>query len=304
MTGATLLITRGLPASGKTTFAKQWVAEEPESRARCNRDDLRSMIYGDPPVFDYAREQVVTAAQHAAVRALLKRGVSVVADDTNLRLKYARAWADLAHEMGAEFEVAEFRTDAAECVRRDAERIARGERGVGEDVIRDMAARFGAHRPPVTRTEKAQPSAPAYVPDLNLPKAVIVDIDGTVAHNDGHRSFYDYTKVGADTPVEAVIHCVEALNEAGFCIVFLSGREDSCQEETLAWLSRHVSGGDVLVMRKTGDHRNDAIVKIEMFYEHVAPLYNVRFVLDDRDRVVEAWRSIGLPCFQVRPGAF
>lgn len=37
----TLTITRGLPGSGKSTWAKAWTAADPTCRARVNRDDLR-----------------------------------------------------------------------------------------------------------------------------------------------------------------------------------------------------------------------------------------------------------------------
>ena len=41
----TLHLTRGIPGSGKSTFAKQWVQEDPEGRVRINRDDLRGMMF-------------------------------------------------------------------------------------------------------------------------------------------------------------------------------------------------------------------------------------------------------------------
>jgi hypothetical protein len=57
-------------------------------------------------------------------------------------------------------------------------------------------------------------------------------------------------------------------------------------------------------MRPENDMRKDSVVKSELFWEHVAPNYNVQFVLDDRDQVVDFWRSIGLVCWQVAPGDF
>jgi hypothetical protein len=42
----------------------------------------------------------------------------------------------------------------------------------------------------------------------------------------------------------------------------------------------------------------------EYFGSKEAVLQNVIFVLDDRDKVVEAWRNYGLPCWQVRPGVW
>ena len=57
-------------------------------------------------------------------------------------------------------------------------------------------------------------------------------------------------------------------------------------------------------MRSTGDHRNDAIVKQELYEQEIAGKYNVDFCVDDRDRVVDLWRSLGLTCFQVAEGWF
>ena len=57
-------------------------------------------------------------------------------------------------------------------------------------------------------------------------------------------------------------------------------------------------------MRKTGDFRKDSIVKKELFDENVRGKYNIEFVLDDRNQVVEMWRSIGLVCLQVADGNF
>ena len=57
-------------------------------------------------------------------------------------------------------------------------------------------------------------------------------------------------------------------------------------------------------MRATGDNRNDAIVKNEIFDTYIRDKWNVVCVLDDRDRVVKRWRELGLACFQVNYGAF
>jgi len=122
-----LLITRGLPASGKTTFARKL---QPQV-VRVNRDDLRRMMHGER-LFTQRSEAQVTQAQRAAVEALLRAHGDVIVDDTNLRAKTVREWAELAARFGASFEVHDF-TDVplAECVRRDAERT--GDERVGED---------------------------------------------------------------------------------------------------------------------------------------------------------------------------
>ena len=137
MVGVTrLLITRGLPGSGKTTFARQL---QPRV-VRVNRDDLRRMLHGRPTYTPRAERQV-TLVQTAAVEGLLQAGADVVVDDTNLRSRTVRGWATLAARCGAAFEVHDF-TDVPvdECVRRDA---ARDESvRVGEGAIRWMYDRY------------------------------------------------------------------------------------------------------------------------------------------------------------------
>lgn len=132
-----LWATRGLPASGKSTWARGWVAEDPERRARVNQDDLRAMLcLGE---WTRAKETRVAAVRLAAIGALLSLGLDVVADDTNLA---PTAIADLrgaARRRGAEFREYDLTGVPLEtCIARDAARAD----GVGEDVIRSMHDRY------------------------------------------------------------------------------------------------------------------------------------------------------------------
>lgn len=301
MSGA-LTITRGLPASGKTTWARAYVAGEPRA-VRVNRDDLRQMIYGEP-VLSFAQEEVVTAAQTATVSALLAQDRTVIVDDTHLRAKHARAWADLALASGAAFVVADFLdVEVDVCVARDAARAARGERAVGEQVIRDMARKFlGRPLAPVEPSD-AGAGAASYVPDPDLPPAWLVDMDGTLALM-GSRSPYDWAAVGRDGLNVPVDRVVRALAGSGDAIVIMSGRDSVSREGTLAWLERHQVPATEVWMRAAGDTRRDAVVKAELFDAHVRGRWAVQGVLDDRDQVVRLWRGMGLTCLQVAPGGF
>lgn len=207
---STLYITRGLPAAGKTTWAKTWVAAEPASRARVNRDDFRSMLY-ETPDYSWPQESAVTEASRSAVRALLAAGRDVVADDMNLRPKYVREWARFAAANGAGLEVVEFPISVEESVDRDALRT----RQVTEPVIRRMAQKY-------LQKGQLQP----------IPEEALND----------------------DTPA--------------------------------------------------GDMRKDSIVKRELFDAHIRDVYDVHYVLDDRQQVVDMWRGLGLAVFQVAPGDF
>ncbi|GIE83927.1 phosphatase domain-containing protein [Actinoplanes regularis] len=295
-----LLITRGLPASGKTTFARKL---QP-GVVRVNRDDLRRMLHGQRLFTQWAEGQV-THAQRAAVEALLRVRASVIVDDTNLRAKTVREWAEMAARFGASFEVHDF-TDVPleECLRRDADRPE--DDRVGEDAIRRMHGRYLAGRNLPLPVPFVDPGGPGvvYEADPELPPVVLVDIDGTVALMAG-RSPYDWSRVGEDLPNPAVIAAVRAMHAAGHAVVFCSGRDEGCRAETEAWLELFVGVPyEALFMRPAGDSRKDSIVKREIFDQEIRERWRVVGVFDDRQQVVRMWRALGLTVFQVAEGDF
>lgn len=144
-----------------------------------------------------------------------------------------------------------------------------------------------------------------YVRDKAKPTAYIFDIDGTCAHNLCGRGWYDYSRVGEDAPDAEAIFLAWQLASLGHKIIFLSGRKDDCYDITHAWLKEHTQIDDfILLMRHADDNRKDAIVKYEIFDQHVRDHYNVVTVFDDRDQVVEMWRKVGVKCYQVEYGSF
>ena len=136
--------------------------------------------------------------------------------------------------------------------------------------------------------------------------AIIVDIDGTIAHRITDRSPYDWHRVGEDGPDYILIDLLFRYYHSGINIILMSGRDSVCEAETEEWIKTHMwdLNDYLLLMRKEKDKRKDTIVKQELYEEHVKDKYNVMFVLDDRNQVVEMWRSLGLKCLQVAPGKF
>jgi predicted kinase len=298
-----LVITRGLPASGKTTHARAWV-NDGDKRARLNRDDLRAQLFQVQGIGNREQEDAVTAVQHAAATALIKSGWSVIVDDTNLRLRYANAWATLADDLGAAFRVVEVDTPVDVCVERDKLRhttLTRG-RMVGERVIRDLNQRFRA-RPEVQPVPKVEVTGEPYTPPNTGRRALIVDIDGTLAHMNG-RGPYDDHLVHTDQLDPVVDGIIDTYRALGYHVLLVSGRSEDCRAVTEAWLEDNLVMHERLWMRASGDNRNDAIVKRELFDKHIRHDYDVHFVLDDRNRVVDMWRGLGLKCLQVQPGDF
>jgi len=120
------------------------------------------------------------------------------------------------------------------------------------------------------------------------------------------RGPYESHKYLTDVPNPQVADFVRAERAAGNIVIYLSGRDSNGRTDTFRWLKNHNLADDytTLWMRPAGDKRKDSIVKQELYEMYVKDNYYVRFVLDDRQQVVDMWRDIGLTCFQVAPGDF
>jgi predicted kinase len=319
-----LILTRGLPGCGKTTWARL-ILEVERSKGRrivrVNRDDLRRMAlpsgYGKP---DFATEKEISAIRDAALEHWLSAGVSVIVDDTNLRMRFARDLADLAERLGVELVVVDFfEVDLDTCLARNEDRHGT-ESYVPPWVIKDMYGRYLAGSKPgpvLPRPTAWQSAVVPYEPVYGAPEIALVDLDGTVALLNG-RGAYDESCVSEDLPNHPVIEAVQAMAGLGrwermsqhdrtIGLVFMSGRTEACRVSTTDWLSTHlgIAPEDVVLhMRDIGDQRPDREVKLELFNKHIRHRFEVRCVFDDRVSVVELWRQLGLVCFQVADGKF
>ena len=271
----------GLPGCGKSTWAKQYQKENPGTK-RVNKDELRSMI--DDSVWSKSNEKTVLSVQKAIVSDCLYRGHDVIIDNTHLDKKHEEEYREFCTDNAYLFETKFFDVDVEECIRRDKKR----ENPVGSKVILDMYNRY--LRPEPVQIEY----------NYNLPDCILVDIDGTLAKK-GDRDIYDYSQVYLDSVIEPVKDVVKALDtpDQNCEIILLSGREDSCIAETTEWLRENRIPYAEIFMRKTGDKRCDSIVKKELYENNIKGKYNVKYVIDDRLRVLRMWHDIGLFTFNV-----
>jgi predicted kinase len=296
-----LIIMRGYSGSGKSTEARRLVRDSGNA-IRVSRDDIRAMLTGSDTktVLDPDGETLVTKIEEKAVRDALRRNLHVVVDDTNLRLKFARRWADIAVQEGAGWRVWDVTTDHETCVHRNA---YRADGWLNSTVIDDQARRFPMPWPEVTPSVQKEVFKP-YVPDTSLPTAFGFDLDGTLALNLSGRSWYDPSRYCDDTVNETLRLIIDSLARDNQRILLFTGRSEDHRYEVERWLRKNYVAYDELIMRKSGDNRDDAIVKSELFDEFVAPRYNFLCQFDDRDRVVDALRSKGITVYQVNYGAF
>ncbi|GAB4047776.1 phosphatase domain-containing protein [Spirosoma litoris] len=310
-----VLILTGLSGSGKTTFARQFCAENP-NWLRVNRDDLRRSLLS-VSLQEYwttwtdrekdRLESLVSEIQKTAILDGLTRGWHIVVDNTTLKLKYINEYRNLlaSHfdEVKIQYKLIETPTD--ECIRRDQNRPD----SVGEAVIRIQAEKLTVLKKIFKFRSETLTRTPVFqrLQDETLPHCVLVDIDGTVAKR-GDRSPFDWRRVGIDTPKWPIINLVKSLQASGYTIIFLSGRDAVCRPETTGWLN-HYFGWKAedyqLFMRPQQDNRKDVDIKYELFEQHILGHYYVELVVDDRQQVVDMWRrQLGLTCVQVNYGDF
>lgn len=299
-----VIVPRGLPGSGKSTWVKEQLATHPAGTAvRLNNDDLSMMLYNElwGNFFNNASKELLHHLRLAMLKTFLAQEyiTHIYVDNTNLARATVKALQDATLLAGAEFVVVDDFLDVPieECIERDSKR----DRVVGGDVIRKMAGQLKGIKP------WAVPESPViekYNNDPELPEVIICDIDGTIALMNG-RSPYEFDKVHTDVPNFPVSSLVDILTNLDHRVIFLSGRGEESREQTTNWLWNELGYEPELYMRAAGDMRPDWIIKHELFQEHVADKYSVWFVLDDRDQVVDLWRrKLGLPTFQVADGDF
>jgi FMN phosphatase YigB (HAD superfamily) len=143
-------------------------------------------------------------------------------------------------------------------------------------------------------------------------KAIIVDLDGTLADITHRRKFVEGQKKDWKNFNRNII--ADEIN--GWCreiirrmihdhhVLLVSGRTDELRQETLEWLKKHDVPFTELMMRKHNDHRDDTVVKREIYEGRIRPSFDVLFVIDDRAKVVRMWREAGLICLQCDWGEF
>lgn len=143
---SSLTIMRGLPASGKSTWAIDWVSQDPANRVRVNRDSIRLMaygrrIYGDEGFFR-PTELAVRDMRDAIISASLASGKDVVCDDTNLPDTTVGTLMRLASRQGVKnVHVQDLRSVPLKtCLARNA--VRDGGSRVPEYVIKDMHEKY------------------------------------------------------------------------------------------------------------------------------------------------------------------
>ena len=298
-----LLILIGAPGSGKSTFAKYFIRTE-ENWMRLCRDDFRSMhfTYSNLPPH---QEGFITDMVDTSVETLLRKRCNVLLDATHCRAEYLNHYIDKFNHL-ADISFKVFETDAKTIAERCEKRNEETGKYIPSNVqkrymkeLEELKKKFDFSPRPLQDNRVA-----TIEQDASLPKAIICDLDGTLALMN-HRNPFDASHCEEDRLNTPVANTLKAFAKERYQILLVSGREDRFREPTLRFLEKYDIPYHRLWMREAKDFRKDSIVKSEIFEAEIKDKYFVEFVLDDRDQVVELWRKeLKLPCFQVNYGDF
>lgn len=146
-------------------------------------------------------------------------------------------------------------------------------------------------------------------------KAIIVDLDGTLCNTQHRKHFMEqtpkdwesfYAGIIDDEPNSWCRYLIETFRQEHEYpeIILVSGRPEEHLITTTDWLDEYDISYDRLFMRKSGDFREDFIIKQEIYDEYIKDKYDVIFAIDDRKQVVDMWRRNGITCLQCAEGNF
>lgn len=287
-----ILLTIGCSGSGKSTYASELVKSN-NSWVEINRDNIRANLFlgGNPHLMwqqykhTNANEKLVNQQVEILFHKAVNARKNIIISDTNLNIKTRHYWVNIAEKYNYKYGEKIFGLDLSleELLRRDSLRL---DKPVGKNIILKQWSQF------------YQQFGRKYIPNMSLPKAIICDIDGTIAQKSPLRGYYHWDLVGLDSPRNFVVEIIQFLSKIkNYHIIFLTGRDECCRDITYNWLLDNLKiqrNNFSLLMRKSGNNRDDRIVKEELFFNDIATKYNVIAAVDDRPKVVRLWKDIGI----------
>lgn len=299
MSSKKLIVLVGISGAGKSAFASTTVRHNPDRYITVNRDKIRELLFGytEETVHEYygrndlsKLEKQVTKYEDNIIRQGLADNKTVIVDATHLKREYLQRFKFWNVPVELEF----FDVDLETAVERDVNR----NRTVGREIIERQFKQYKSLK--ASLQDKPIDFTPVTLEqNAELPKCIIFDLDGTMAHMNG-RSAYDWNRVKEDSIDIPVADSYMTTNYVdGVEAIICTGRDGVCEDLCKEWLYENkLPQPKEFHIRKQGDMRPDWVVKEEMWRD-ISTRYNILYLVDDRNSIVDRSRSLGLKVFQV-----
>lgn len=142
---------------------------------------------------------------------------------------------------------------------------------------------------------------------MPVPDLVILDFDGTLCDTDliGHLmgdwdAFHPAT---FDCPPRVGVLELAKRLQLIARIAVVTGKPERFRAKMQNWLSFHGIIPDVILMRPDHSSMPDAELKPALLFEWAGPDWKAATIcaIEDRDKMVDAWRAEGVTCLQAAP---
>lgn len=331
-----MILTHGLPGSGKTSEAMKRVKVDPQNVIHANRDDIRENLFGEEyhsKTPDQKSEDNVTHVQHEIIKKALQNGKTVIVDDTNINPRGLKTLVELARTYNAEIEQVHIDVPVEECKRRNTARGDAGGRRVPDFVIDGIAkGAYDDHghlkefiigdNGSVSSVSKNTPGMKKIeefnnrVSTKNPPKGkavVILDMDGTLFNNESHavkylgtpgkkKNFPEFYKSITKAPVnKGVRDLVNSMRDNdNLTIVAVTGRTDDYAAELIEALDKSGAKVSQLIMKREGDYRPSSEHKRDTIKKLQNEGLIVAHGIDDRQQDLDMYAQNGIMATQIQ----
>jgi predicted kinase len=316
-----IILTRGLPASGKSTWAKKWVAEAENYRVRINFDDIRNMM--GPYNHDFwshkGKKKILMDMFRSFVNNAMLYSFDIVIDNMNLSDTAVNQVKELVNTFNRNCEDTHYDIEfkdfldisVDECIERDSLRI----NPIGEKAIKQI---YRTHKDKIAllNNKKKYNQLKQYEDsiDINKPNCIIIDMDGTLCFNLSGRSYYgkdSYKEMNNDMLYDGVARLVsnflESSNDNDKVFV-VSGRDGDSY--TYAATRNYIINNVIkdqyvelidrfdFLLRPTGNYETTVSLKKSLIKKYIMDFYNILYVIDDDKKCVDMYRELGLTVLQ------
>lgn len=293
----------GIPGSGKSTYRRT----HPDAFV-ISRDDIRKEIsHGNEYNFTNKNEEIVSGiVRDRFYSAVISNADHILFDECNCSPMSRKHNLELIETTknsvtNVEFDIVWTSMNDSFNVELCHERNIKRNRleTVPYHVIERMYRGFIEF----SREKNPQDWFPEYhSANFDLPKAIIIDVDGTIAAKSKERGYFEYDKAGEDRPITETI---ELIRELPYEKIIMTGRLESSKDVLVDWLGRVGLPYNHIFMRPNErKFEKDYSVKLRTLKNCIQPYYNVVGIFEDRMQAVRAYRAFGFKVYQVDLGMF